>query len=302
MILTAKLEAAPSKGQSKLPPPKGKQADVIRISAGALLVAEAKARRDLQRTMKLHSLEASENAREQQRGDGTVELATLGAILLLHSRRMSAALAERLQLAKHHAREVGAARLKTELRAAGGQKLLWRIPAIQQRHEDAQAIMAADSLSVQWRTRALQNAMQKQRLAASEDEAAGVAAEEVYGAAVATSRSVDRTAATEVARAFNEGHSEAAVGLQDLDEEDLAGFQGSGISGELDGYPGVTVMDRWSAILDGRTCMECAALDDTYTLVGEPFPSGYEPGWHPWCRCIRVLEFVTDPVPLREIT
>lgn len=62
-----------------------------------------------------------------------------------------------------------------------------------------------------------------------------------------------------------------------------------------------TLMRRWDARNDGRTCPFCRAMNGALTLLGKPFTNGYEPGGpHPNCRCTGTLIVLTPKIILEN--
>jgi hypothetical protein len=261
-----------------------------RSSARQLLITEASVRRGLMAIIAATAAQASAELAAHEDASRSVTTATLATILLLWTRRASSELAESLRKARSAGRRTGAARAAAELKAGGAASLVSRLKPPRLEAHDAQAVSAADSLAQQWHARAHYEARRAQRRARaglvtkrSEATAAGA----VYRTPDAMASPIGRTAATETAQAYDEGHVEATEGL--VDEN------GSVVAPELvDEFAGRAMLDRWSAILDGRTCSTCGALDGAHTPLAMPFASGEEPGWvHPWCRCIRTVDVVT---------
>ncbi|WP_438029001.1 hypothetical protein [Sorangium sp. So ce233] len=53
----------------------------------------------------------------------------------------------------------------------------------------------------------------------------------------------------------------------------------------------------WNAALDARTCPFCRSMHGAITLLGRPYPNGYEPGGpHPNCRCMNMLVVLTPEI------
>lgn len=95
-------------------------------------------------------------------------------------------------------------------------------------------------------------------------------------------RRAERTVATEVANAFNEGKSEAYS--------------------EIAQEPWAAGMYRtWSAYLDSITCSYCWRKDGETVPLGQPFNDGMNPPAHPNCRCIITTAFVPNPAALEAI-
>jgi len=86
---------------------------------------------------------------------------------------------------------------------------------------------------------------------------------------------VARTASTETAQAFNAARIDVLTRLDVADTWMV-----------------------WSAVLDGRVCPECAALDGMSVRVPKSFPSG-PPPLHPQCRCVVVPIRAVLPVASR---
>ena len=249
-----------------------------RASAGTLLLLERQANRELNDAVGDAAARAAAEAAMHEREHLTE--AAIAVILLAGSRRLAAELTERLRRARARARAKAAERLAAELRAGGLRASATRVAAAAAGHADeVRLATSADSLALQWRQRTLLAARTAARqetpairaLAASDDAMASAAG---------------RTATTETAQAYEDGRRESGEGLVD------SGPYRAGVGG-LDGdVPGVIALDMWDAILDSRTCPECAALNGETAAVGQPFPQLMEPGYvHPRCRCIRTLIF-----------
>jgi len=263
-----------------------------RISAGALLLTEAKTTRSIAAVVSGIAAHAAAELAMRESDNRIVEPGVIAAVLLFWSKRLAHELTTAIVAARLHGRQAGARRAAVELRATGGAKLLPQLREVSPLVHDPHAAVAADSLATQWRTRAWHEAQAAQRrgIANAEVDRSDVTASgAVYRTPATMSSATSRTATTETARAYSEGHVESTADLLD-DEGRIVPPAGTGA---VD-WEGVTVLDRWSAILDSRTCGVCGALEGDHTLVGQPFVSGEEPGSvHPRCRCIRVLEFVT---------
>lgn len=229
---------------SKAPP-------VVRLSAGTLLLSERYTTREMRRDV--------DDATKRVAGELTQHhyLRDAGILLLLQSasKRLATDLDSTLRAAKDRARAYGARRLQVELRAAGAMEAASKVPSVVTVASDLQATSTAEAVALAWRQRAIYESLKAQRSDAS--VAAAIGAVDIDG-------NVTRAAATESAQAYNDGHADAADGLEI-----------------------VGLVDRWEAMLDA--CPRCSALADSTTPVGEPFESGEEPGWvHPRCRCFRV--------------
>lgn len=79
-----------------------------------------------------------------------------------------------------------------------------------------------------------------------------------------------RTAATEVAHAFNDERE------RQTDEVSKA-------------YAVPFIVKAWDATLDKRTCNVCARRDGTLQFIGLSFPDDGPGKVHPNCRCVSVL-------------
>jgi hypothetical protein len=110
----------------------------------------------------------------------------------------------------------------------------------------------------------------------------------------AVASQVERTVATEVARAFNdERHGillNFGLGLED------GGPDGVGDSGR----PAPGMFKVLSAVLDGRTCERCFGSDGEVLELHKSFRSGTPP-FHPRCRCIVEHVIVSKPERLEDI-
>jgi hypothetical protein len=134
----------------------------------------------------------------------------------------------------------------------------------------------------------------------------GSLAQQVAGVRRAVDYRVQRTAATETARAFNDERGalidelgDPVRALDDIQSDDRP--SGPQIKG--DPYrtaPDTSAQDDeieatdedprvykvWSAILDRRTCAVCGSLDGMTVPAGKPFMETADPPIHPLCRCI----------------
>ncbi len=101
---------------------------------------------------------------------------------------------------------------------------------------------------------------------------------------------VERTVATETARAFNDERNAIIVDFG-------LGLQDHGGNGDEDTRrlaPGMFKV--YSAILDGRTCPQCFSADGEVIELQASFKAGAPP-LHPRCRCL--VEHVIVPKPQR---
>jgi hypothetical protein len=130
------------------------------------------------------------------------------------------------------------------------------------RHEDeVLAEMAAQSLTAQWRGVALYEAQ---------------TGKPISGTVKRMASRVERTAASEVAHAYNDEHRRALDDAIQYDD-----VLGSEIAGAL-------IVREWSAIADA--CRFCWPHDGEQTEIGGSFSDGAEPGlMHPRCRCVELL-------------
>ena len=225
---------------------------IVKLAAGALLLNEKRTIRELRTDV--------DNATKMAAGDATqhnyLRDAALLTMLLHSSQTLKTTLEATLRKAKKRAREAAARRLQIELRALGELEAAAAVPLVSAAIGDIRAVTSAEALALAWRQKAIYESIRAGRTDASTAEAIGK---------TNIDSSVDRTGATESAQAYNEGHVEAAQGL------DL----------------GDNIVDRWEALLDA--CPRCSGFDGDTTPVGEPFANGEEPSQaHPRCRCMRV--------------
>lgn len=177
-----------------------------------------------------------------------------------------------LQTALHHetivarqaARHAGRERLGVEL----GRELPSAVEGWAA--DDAAALAASGALSSSWGSSAL-------GLISTTSSAATNARSMATLPGVIDGR-VRRTAATEVAYAFNDERDEALVHFANE------------IFGPPDGprepvRPAPGMFKVWSAVLDGRTCERCFAADGDIVALHESLKAGAPP-LHPWCRCL----------------
>ncbi len=92
---------------------------------------------------------------------------------------------------------------------------------------------------------------------------------------------IKRTAATEIARTYN---NEIAAEVREI----APAFD--------DVVPWSRVLKkRWNAEIDRKVCPVCLRMDGTLVLAHESFPGGMEPGEvHPNCRCVSELTWLVD--------
>jgi hypothetical protein len=114
-----------------------------------------------------------------------------------------------------------------------------------------------------------------------------------------------RTAVTEVSRAFNDEHLEAADWLADAKAEafgrNLLRQQRlqAAFAGDANVPPWALpwvgkIVKVWNSVLDLKACAFCRSMHGAITLIGRPYPNGYEPGSpHPHCRCMDMLVVLT---------
>lgn len=57
------------------------------------------------------------------------------------------------------------------------------------------------------------------------------------------------------------------------------------------------IVKVWNSVLDNRTCPFCRSMHGAITLLGKPYPNGYEPGGpHPNCRCLDMIVVLTPQI------
>jgi hypothetical protein len=234
----------PTPTRLQKPPPNSVR--TIRASLGSLLLAEKSTTKALRETVRDASdrLHAEAGRQHDER---------ILILILLSSKQLSVDLERDLHESKRVARDTGAKRLQMELRAAGS---LAAIALLHSNRKDVQVKTSAEALALAWRQRAVYLALRSGHAGTSPAAA-------MTGLAKSIDPNVVRTARTETAQAYNDGHVEASKGV------DVSG-----------------IMDRWDAMLEA--CGVCADMDGDLTPLGEPFTSGEEPGYvHPHCRCAR---------------
>lgn len=187
------------------------------------------------------------------------------AALALGAHVMLSGLRDAIAEGRLSARRVSRRRLGVELAAAGalagGTNVIDRYS--QAPEDPMRAEMAAGSLVASWRGMAYAEAVRANR------------AERSVTAAVDRTRSllapsVERTAKTEIASAYNDEHRAALLDMR----EDLV----------------EVVMRRWDSANDKRTCQRCHDHDGEEVGIGEDFAGGDLPGdMHPNCLCVEVI-------------
>lgn len=200
--------------------------------------------------------------REQEHKRHEVMLLVLAAAALLQS-KLSSIIATHRQ----DARVAAAKRLHVELGAVGVTVAphLLVVPGRAHALDVAHAESASQSLAAAWQASAV--------AAAARQPDAQNPYRAIDRTRVVVRYRVDRTAATEIASAYNDEHSRALRDAAERDPELLSALD----AGE--------VVRIWSAYLDRRTCAECAARDGTELSRSEIGPPA-----HPLCRCVAYLE------------
>ena len=227
-----------------------------RLAAGMLLLRERAARADIDQSARAATAQVGDDI-GRRRSQGRA--AALAAIVVA-----ARALAPRIQadIARNRqaARAAASTRLGAELGAAGvALAAMGPTHAARAHEDDALAESAAASLAAQWRTILMASVLR----AARKDEDAATA---LRKAAPAMDCRVERTAATEIAYAYNDEHARALEEAQQREPGLFAGIQ---------------IVRVWSAVLDRRTCIECADRDGRVV-------EGDDPPLHPLCRCVSV--------------
>lgn len=243
-----------------------------RVSAGTLLLLEARTRRQATDAIDAAIDKAVADAARQRRA-GRNERAALLALILLASRDMATLLGSALFRGRLGAREGAVGRLRVELGAAGVILAAHALrPASHRLVEDTHhAGSAAESLAIAWRGVAIHRTLQ----AARQGDDVVSAIESTRGP---MGPRLVRTAATETSQSYNDEHTEALA--------DAMVYQ----DGLAEALEAAQVVRVWDAILDLRTCAECGAHDGEIAPPGQSFRSGHEPGFvHPLCRCISTV-------------
>jgi hypothetical protein len=246
--------------------------NVIRASAGAMLLAERGTLRRLTQDVNDSVNEAAAQASERRKR-------TAMLLLILSASQTMAGKARQTILAGRQAtRAVAIGRLTRELAVAGvaGAALAnFGNGQVRAADDGAYAQSSADALAVAWRGLALVAVSKAARLELNPTAA-------VRQTAKLMVPRIARTAATENAQAYNDEHRAALV---DAVEYDRA-YRGGAFWDEVQ----AGVVRQWSALLDARVCRVCDGLDGTTAEVGEYFEGGVEPGFvHIKCRCIDVI-------------
>ncbi len=190
-----------------------------------------------------------------------------GAVALLLRRRREAVdfglahafpvvrIAERVQ--SHVASGIAESRIIS--RASGIEALTQEVAGLGVTTEDMAAVARAQVARDIRRA----NAFAKNYAAQWAKKATGdTVAEAAKAADAGTLGSLNRTAVTESAEAFNHGRSVAAETIPDTR---------------------VTLLKVWDALLDA--CPICLLADGTIVGIKENFPQGTPGAVHPWCRC-----------------
>lgn len=247
-------ESSSSSGKSKKPP--------NRISAGTLVLHEQKADASMREVVG-EAIDRTVAEISRRRDDLTrvaFLLAVLGVARWLQVRLGGIVVDRRLEV-----RKAAAARLRAELAAAS---IALTIPA-----SEARVAAAADQAYAEAAAATLASAWQAQAVAmgARADEPARA----IEKTRLLMRPRIARTAATEMASAYNEEHR---ASLERAIEKDSA------LKRALDEGRIIRV---WDAYLDRRTCDACEARHDREVDFGD------EPPLHPNCRCIVTIQHVS---------
>ncbi len=193
-----------------------------------------------------------------------------------------AAIGNGLLKSRKSAREAGRKRLLEELGReilSGHDRVFFSPLTIAEAElDELAAFVAASSLSAAWGQAAL----------------TAIAADRSPLRAVdAIVPNVERTVATEVARAFNDERERLLV--------DMAEFLGGGDRSGKPDLPRPGAFKVWSAVLDSKTCSRCFAVDGEIVELHKQFSVGSPPPLHPRCRCIVESIIVHKPERLEDI-
>lgn len=149
------------------------------------------------------------------------------------------------------------------------------------------AIAASGTLSTTWATAALS--------AVASWDGKRPLARELAELPRSIEPSVQRTGATETAKAFNDERSGALGAVSDL-FGDAGGDHDDGDGRRL--APGLFKV--FSAVLDRVTCTRCFGADGEIVDARDSFRAGAPP-LHPWCRCIVEHIIIAKPERLEDI-
>lgn len=225
-----------------------------REAAGALLVVRDDVLARLKR--------ATQSVVSQEDGERRVKRAALLALLLMTGRKLGSELSDVLSTGRKRARLAARGRLAKELKATTGQGRTFgtRGDAV----DAAAGAIAGESLAVQWRGIVI-----GQAYALAED--AGISLATVGQSRKLFLPRLERSASTEVARAYNEEHRAALREVARQDPELCARLQ-----------------REWCAMVD--SCERCWPHDGERVDIDEHFAGGDEPGsMHPRCMCIATV-------------
>ena len=193
-----------------------------------------------------------------------------------HTPDAQAAIGIDLLRGREAARETGRSSLEEALTKQFGQ---FRFPltVAEEELDSAAAFVAASSLTAAWGSAAL---------------SALAAGSPVTKASRAIETNVERTVATETARAFNDERDRLLVSLWE-------GGGHVGPSGVWD-LPKAGAFKVYSAVLDARTCSQCFSADGEIVELHRQFKAGTPPQ-HPRCRCVVEHLLVPKPERLEDI-
>jgi hypothetical protein len=205
---------------------------------------------------------AAHVARKQERARRHETMLAIVAAALLLQRKLAGTIASHRQ----EARLASADRLTRELQVAGidVDHHMLRGAALSHALDVAHAEAAASSLSSAWQSAAVASV--------GRDAEQTAAIRRIDRTRTVIRSRVDRTAATEIASAYNDEHVAALARVSDAYDDVASAIQAAGL---------VLV---WDAVLDRRTCDHC---DQRHGSIIEP---GEEPPGHPMCRCIAILD------------
>ena len=243
-----------------------------RLAAGSMMLQERRMASALAKDVADANAQAqAETSRRRTRAALLVMLLGIGATLAATAKRTIAA-------GRQAVRAVAAARLGRELVAAGMTGVaIAELGSGTSRASDDDALAQAAALSLAGAWQGLAIASTAKAIRVETDVRRAIAETPVR-----IRPRIARIAATENAEAYSDEHLQALVDAMDFDRTYRDGKFADAIEEEL--------VRQWSALLDDRTCIECADQDGEVAEADGMYDSGLEPGFvHANCRCQDII-------------
>lgn len=243
-----------------------------RLAAGSILRASKNMKAKIDEAVDDATNAATVAAVKNKENERYAKNAILAAITLA-ALRLSHSIQTAVMAGRQEARDLGAARLASELAAAGVVVSIHDLATWDHKEDETRSQLAGAALSSAWLSAVTFSALKALR----EDE--DVVVKMARAKLVMASRA-EKTSETEAATALN---AERRDGLS------LAAAENETLAARL---VEARLGKRWDAQADA--CHLCAPFDGTVVGINEDFPGG-EPGWmHIRCLCVYTI------VPLSE--